>query len=129
MTLKTRNAIVTGSTSEIGLAIARGLAAEGANVVINGFGDSGAIEKERSGIEKDFGVKAIYSSADGTKPEEVRGMVKTAENDLGSVDILVNNAGIQHVDAIENFPIELWDKIIALNLSAAFHAIARRSPA
>ena len=87
MTLKTRNAIVTGSTSGIGLAIARGLAAEGANVVINGFGDADAIEKERKAIEKDFGVKSIYSPADGTKPDAVRGMVKQAEADLGSVDV------------------------------------------
>ena len=83
MTLKTRNAIVTGSTSGIGLAIARGLAAEGANVVINGFGDADAIEKERKAIEKDFGVKSIYSPADGTKPDAVRGMVKQAEADDG----------------------------------------------
>ncbi len=128
MTLKTRNAIVTGSTSGIGLAIARAFAEQGANVTINGFGDADAIETERSKIEKDFGVKSVYSPADLTKPDEIRALVNEAETAFGSVDILVNNAGIQHVDPIEKFPPELWDKIIALNLSAAFHAIAAIIP-
>jgi 3-hydroxybutyrate dehydrogenase len=128
MTLKTRNAIVTGSTSGIGLAIARALAEQGANVVINGFGEADTIETERSKITKDFGVKSLYSPADLTQPEQIRAMVKDAETAFGSVDILVNNAGIQHVDPIEKFPPELWDKIIALNLSAAFHAIAAVIP-
>jgi len=128
MTLKTRNAIVTGSTSGIGLAIARGLAQEGANVMINGFGDAQAIETERGAIMKDFGVKSLYSPADMTKPDEIRAMVKEAEARLGSVDILINNAGIQHVEPIETFPPALWDKIIALTLSAAFHAIAAAIP-
>src|SRR6202162_750890 len=121
--LKGKSALVTGSTSGIGLAIARAMAAQGANVTINGFGDAAAIEKERSGIEKEFGVKAIYSPADMTKPAEIAAMVKTAETTLGSVDVLVNNAGIQHVAPIEEFPIEKWDQIIAINLSAAFHAM------
>jgi 3-hydroxybutyrate dehydrogenase len=101
MTLKTRNAIVTGSTSGIGLAIARGLAKEGANVMINGMGDAAAIEAERAAIAKEFGVTAIYSDADMTKPDEIHAMVKEAEAKLGSADILVNNAGIQHVAPIE----------------------------
>ncbi len=105
MTLKTRNAIVTGSTSGIGLAIARAFAKEGANVIINGFGDAAAIETERASIEKDFGVKGVYSPADMTKPDEIRAMVSEAEKSFGSVDILVNNAGIQHVAPIEEFPI------------------------
>jgi 3-hydroxybutyrate dehydrogenase len=121
--LKGKNALVTGSTSGIGLAYARALAAEGANVTINGFGEAAAIEKERAGIEKDFGVKAIYSGADMTKPAEIADMVKTTEKTFGSLDVLVNNAGIQFVAKIEDFPIEKWDAVIATNLSAAFHAI------
>jgi 3-hydroxybutyrate dehydrogenase len=128
MTLKTRNAIVTGSTSGIGLAIARAFAKEGANVTINGLGDVAAIEAERAGIEKDFGVKAYYSPADMTKPDEIRAMVKEAETKHGTLDILVNNAGVQHVAPIEEFPPETWDLILAINLSAAFHAIAAAIP-
>src|SRR5436190_18397978 len=126
--LKGKNAVVTGSTSGIGLAIARALAKDGANVVINGFGPAADIEKERSGIEKEFGVKAIYSSADMTKPSEIAAMIKSAETQLGSCDILVNNAGIQHVAPIEEFPVEKWEQIIAINLSAAFHAIRAAVP-
>jgi 3-hydroxybutyrate dehydrogenase len=128
MTLKTRNAIVTGSTSGIGLAIARAFAKDGANVMINGFGEAQAIETERAAIEKDFGVKALYSAADMSKPQEIRAMVKEAEGKFGSVDILVNNAGIQYVSPIEDFPPEKWDQIIAINLSAAFHAMAAAIP-
>src|ERR1700732_776273 len=93
--LKGKNAVVTGSTSGIGLGIARAFAQDGANVLINGFGDAAEIEKERSGIETDFGVKAIYSPADMTKPAEIAAMIKTAEATFGAVDVLVNNAGIQ----------------------------------
>ncbi|WOJ90196.1 3-hydroxybutyrate dehydrogenase [Methylocapsa polymorpha] len=128
MTLKNRNAIVTGSTSGIGLAIARAFAKEGVNVTINGLGDPAAIEAERAGIEKEFGVKAYYSPADMTQPEEIRAMVKEAEEQRGGVDILVNNAGVQHVAPIEDFPIETWNLILAINLSAAFHAIAAAIP-
>src|SRR6476620_3018533 len=128
MSLANRHALVTGSTSGIGLTIARALAKEGANVMINGFGDKAAIEKERSGIEKDFGVRSIHSPADMTKPAEIVDMIKTAEKTFGSVDVLVNNAGIQHVDPIENFPIEKWDQIIAINLSSAFHACRAAVP-
>src|SRR6202012_3193961 len=115
--LKGKNALVTGSTSGIGLGYARALAEQGANVTINGFGDAAAIEKERSGIEKDFGVKAIYSGADMSKGEECEAMIADAAKDLGSGDILVNNAGIQFVSPIEEFPPQKWDQIIAINLS------------
>src|SRR3954468_22406801 len=126
--LKGKNAVVTGSTSGIGLGIARAFAKDGANIVINGFGPAAEIEKERSGIENEFGVKALYSAADMTKPAEIAAMIKTAETQLGSCDILVNNAGIQHVAPIEEFPIEKWDQIIGINLSAAFHAVRAAVP-
>jgi 3-hydroxybutyrate dehydrogenase len=126
--LKGKSALVTGSTSGIGLGYARALAAEGANVTINGFGDAAAIEKERSGIEKDFGGKAVYSPADMTKPAEIGDMIKTAEQTFGGLDILINNAGIQFVAPIEEFPIEKWDQIISINLSAAFHAMRAAVP-
>jgi 3-hydroxybutyrate dehydrogenase len=128
MTLRSRSAVVTGSTSGIGLGIARALAKEGANVLINGFGEPREIDKERSGIEAEFGVKALYSAADMSKPDEIAGMIKDAERAFGAVDILVNNAGIQHVSPIEEFPPEKWDQIIAINLSAAFHAIRAAVP-
>jgi 3-hydroxybutyrate dehydrogenase len=123
MTLKSKNAVVTGSTSGIGLAIARALAKEGANVVINGLGDAAEIEKARAAIESEFGVKAVYSPANMLKADEIADMIQQAEKTLGSVDILVNNAGIQFVSPVEEFPIEKWDQIIAINLSSAFHAI------
>ena len=126
--LKGKSAVVTGSTSGIGLAIAKALAQAGANVTINGFGDKAAIEAERAGIEKAFGVKASYAPADMTKPAEIADMIRAAEKTYGAVDILVNNAGIQHVAPIEEFPIEKWDQIIAINLSAAFHAIRAAIP-
>jgi 3-hydroxybutyrate dehydrogenase len=126
--LKGKTALVTGSTSGIGLAVARALAAEGANVTINGFGDKAAIEKERSGIEKEYAVKALYSPADMTKPAEIAEMVRTTTQTFGSLDVLVNNAGIQHVAPIEEFPVEKWDQIIAINLSSAFHTIRAALP-
>jgi len=126
--LKGKVALVTGSTSGIGLPLARTFAQDGANVVINGFGDKDAIEKERSGIEKDFGVKALYSGADMSKGDQIAQMIAEAESKLGSVDVLVNNAGIQFVSPIEEFPVEKWDQIIAINLSAAFHAIRAAVP-
>jgi 3-hydroxybutyrate dehydrogenase len=128
MSLSQRNALVTGSTSGIGLAIARALAQEGANVVINGMGEAAAIEAERGKIENEFGVKALYNGADMMKPAEIAAMVADAQARLGSLDILVNNAGIQYVSPIEDFPIEKWDAIIAINLSAAFHAIRAAVP-
>jgi len=126
--LKGKTALVTGSTSGIGLAIAEALAQDGANVVLNGFGDKSAIEKIRSGIEKNFGVKASYSGADMSKPVEIADMVRTAEKEFGSLDVLVNNAGIQYVANIEDFPIEKWDAIIAINLSSSFHTIRAAVP-
>jgi 3-hydroxybutyrate dehydrogenase len=128
MTLTSKTAVVTGSTSGIGLATARAFAKEGANVVINGFGDAGDIEKTRAGIESEYGVKAIYSPADMSKPHEIEEMIRLAERTFGSVDILVNNAGIQFVSPVENFPVEKWDQIIAINLSSAFHAIRAAVP-
>jgi len=128
MSLKSRNAVITGSTSGIGLAYAKALAGAGVNVMMNGFGKPEDIEKERAAIEHDFGVTALYSAADMTKPAEIKGMIDEAVSKLGSVDILINNAGIQYVAPIEEFPIEKWDQIIAINLSAAFHAIRAAVP-
>lgn len=128
MSLSSRNALVTGSTSGIGLAYAKALAAEGANVCINGFGDKQEIEAERAGIEKEFGVKCIYNGADMTKPDEIAVMVADAQKQLGSVDILINNAGIQFVSPIEEFPVDKWDQIIAINMSSAFHTIRAAVP-
>ena len=128
MTLAKRNALVTGSTSGIGLAIARAMAKEGANVVLNGFGDAAEIEKTRGAIESEFKVTALYDAADMSKPEDIVRMVKSAEQRLGSVDVIVNNAGIQYVSPIEEFPPEKWDAIIAINLSSAFHTIRAAVP-
>ena len=128
MSLASKSALVTGSTSGIGLAYARAFAKEGANVMLNGFGEPDAIETERAGIEREFGVKAIHSPADMSKPAEIAAMVATAERELGAVDILVNNAGVQNVAPIEDFPIEKWDQIIAINLSSAFHAMRAAIP-
>jgi 3-hydroxybutyrate dehydrogenase len=126
--LKGKTAVVTGSTSGIGLATARALAQDGANVMLNGFGDKAEIEKIRAGIEKDFSIKARFSPADMTKPAEITDMVRATEKEFGSLDVLVNNAGIQHVANIEDFPIEKWDTIIAINLSSSFHTIRAAVP-
>ncbi len=120
--LKGRSAVVTGSTSGIGLGIARALAKEGVNLLINGFGDSAAIETERAGIAAEFGVKVVYSPADMTRPADIQAMVALAAKAFGGVDILVNNAGIQHVAPIDEFPEDKWNQIIAINMSSAFHA-------
>ena len=125
---ETRTAIVTGSTSGIGLGIARALAAQGMNVMLNGFGEAAEIEKERKAIINEFKVEALYSAADMTKPKEIVEMVKTAETELGALEVLVNNAGIQFVAPIEEFPPEKWDQIIAINLSAAFHTMRAAVP-
>jgi 3-hydroxybutyrate dehydrogenase len=119
-TLSGKTAVVTGSTSGIGLAYARAFAGAGANIVINGFGAPADIEKERSAIEKDFGVKAVHSPADMTKPAEIAEMIALGEKTFGSVDVLVNNAGVQFVSPVEDFPIEKWDMIISIILSPAF---------
>ncbi len=128
VSLTNRTAVVTGSTSGIGLAYARALASAGANVVINGFGDAAEIEQARAGIEAEFKVKAVYSPADMTKPAEIAEMVALGEKTFGAVDILINNAGIQFVSPVEEFPAEKWDAIIAINLSSAFHAIHAAVP-
>ncbi|HEY0835323.1 MAG TPA: 3-hydroxybutyrate dehydrogenase [Azospirillum sp.] len=119
--LKGKVAIVTGSTSGIGLGIARALAGQGADVVLNGFGDADGIERLRAALEAEFGVRAAYHGADLSKPEEIEALVAHAEAVLGRVDVLVNNAGIQHVASIEDFPVERWDAVIAINLTAVFH--------
>jgi 3-hydroxybutyrate dehydrogenase len=126
--LEGKTAVVTGSTTGIGLAIARALAGAGANTVLNGLGQADEIEKERKRIEDDFGVKALYSPADMTRPSEITQMVALGEKTFGSVDILVNNAGIQFVSPIEDFPVEKWDAIIAINLSSVFHGIRAAVP-
>lgn len=126
--LSGKTAVVTGSTSGIGLAYARAFAGAGANVVINGFGAAADIEKERAAIETEFKVKAAYSPADMTKPAEITDMVALGEKTFGSVDILVNNAGIQFVSPVEDFPLDKWDAIIAINLSSAFHGIRAAVP-
>jgi 3-hydroxybutyrate dehydrogenase len=122
MSIKGRNAVVTGSTSGIGLGIARALAKEGANVMLNGFGEEAAIEKERASLAREFSVEALYSRADMSKPSEITAMIEEAKAKLGSVDILVNNAGIQFVSPVEDFPDEKWEAIIRVNLIAVFHA-------
>lgn len=126
--LEGRSAIVTGSTSGIGLGIARAFAASGIHVMINGLSDQAAVRETLDELTNAFGVNAVYSSADMSKPGEVAQMVSDAATAFGAVDILVNNAGIQHVEAIETFPIEKWDAIIAVDLSAAFHAIRAALP-
>ena len=116
--LKGKTALVTGSTSGIGLGIAKALAAQGANIVLNGFGD---VEGPKADIAA-LGVQVTYHGADMSKPAEIAAMIEHAKATFGGVDILVNNAGIQHVARVENFPIEKWDAIIAINMSSAFHA-------
>ena len=128
MTLQGKAAVVTGSTSGIGLGIATALAAEGSAIMLNGFGDAGTIEKLKRDLAERNGVKVGYSGADMTKPAEIRQMIADAARQLGSVDILVNNAGIQHVAPVEDFPDDKWDAIIAINLSAAFHATKAALP-
>ena len=118
-----KNAIVTGSTSGIGLGIAEALAKAGANVMLNGLGDPDRIEVTRAGLAQDYGTTVLYSAANMMNRDEIAEMVETAREALGSVDVLVNNAGIQHVAPIETFPPEKWDAIIAINLSAAFHGM------
>lgn len=121
--LKNKIAIITGSTSGIGLGIARSLAQAGAGIVLNGFGDAREIEKIRRELEAETGVRVRYDGADMSEPAQIEALVKNAIDTLGSVDIVVNNAGIQKVAPIEEFPVDKWDAIIAINLSSAFHTI------
>lgn len=120
MIYKGKTALITGSTSGIGLGIAKAFAENGINIVMNGFGDEAEIEKERRMIA-DRGVKCLYNGADMTKPAAIEAMIKAAEDELGGLDILVNNAGIQHVAPVEDFPPEKWEAIIAINMSSAFY--------
>lgn len=119
--LSGKTALVTGSTSGIGLGIARALAEQGANVLFNGFGDAKEIEALHTGVAAEFGVQTAYHNADMSKPAEIEAMMAFAAEKFGGVDVLVNNAGIQHVANIEDFPTEKWDAIIAINLTSAFH--------
>jgi 3-hydroxybutyrate dehydrogenase len=127
--LKGKTALVTGSTSGIGLGIAKTLAGDGANVILNGFGNRQEIEALRADLAESAGVEVRYSPADMAKPAEIAEMIEDAETEFGAIDILVNNAGIQHVAPVHEFPIEKWDAIIAINLSSAFHAIRAALPA
>ncbi|MGO4407367.1 3-hydroxybutyrate dehydrogenase [Bosea sp. RAF48] len=128
MFLKDRTAAITGSTSGIGLAYARALGAEGANLVINGILPPADAEKLRTDLETEFGVKVLFSPADMTKPAEIAGFIAEGEKVFGAIDILINNAGIQYVSPIDEFPLEKWDQIIAINLSSAFHTIRAALP-
>ncbi len=127
MNLEGKTALITGSTSGIGLGLARGLSDQGINIVLNGFGDANEIETIRAEIQNK-GVKCLYNPADMTKPEEITAMVSSAKKELGSIDILINNAGIQHVAPIDEFPTEKWDAIIAINLTSSFHTISASLP-
>jgi 3-hydroxybutyrate dehydrogenase len=126
--LKGKSAIVTGSTSGIGKGIAEALAEAGANVMLNGFGDAGEIERQRSALASSARVEVAFHGADMSKPSDIRDLVASAQKAFGGVDILVNNAGIQHVAPVEQFPDEKWDAIIAINLSSAFHATKAALP-
>lgn len=116
-----KTALVTGSTSGIGLGIAQALAAQGANIIFNGFGDAKEIELLQVATKQEYGVQTAYHNADMSKPAEIEAMMRFAKDKFGAVDVLVNNAGIQHVANVEDFPPEKWDAIIAINLSSAFH--------
>jgi len=126
--LKGKSVVVTGSTSGIGLGMARAFAAEGADVVLNGLGDADEIERTRADIESRFKVKVLYSPADMTRPDEITEMIAMTQRELGSVDILVNNAGVQHVAPVDEFPPEKWDLIISINLTSAFHSTRAALP-
>ena len=128
MSLKGKVALVTGSTSGIGRGIAGALAAEGADIMLNGFGDATAIEAQRTSLATEYGVRVAYSAGDVARPEQIGAMVAQTEATLGALDILVNNAGIQFVANIEEFPTERWDAVIAVNLSAVFHGMKAAIP-
>ncbi len=129
MFLKGKTALITGSTSGIGLGYARALAAEGANVMINGFGDAAQIDRQVTELSEISKAGALHSAADMTRPEDIRAMVADCEQQLGGPDILINNAGIQHVSPIDEFPDEKWDAIVAIILSSAFHTTKAALPA
>ncbi len=116
-------ALITGSTSGIGLGIAKKFASHGMNIILNGFGEASAIEEIRAGIAKEHGVQVRYNGADISKPEEITTMIKTIEDEFGAIDVIVNNAGIQFVSPVEDFPMEKWNAILAINLSGSFHTI------
>ena len=126
--LRGKVALVTGSTSGIGLAIAQALAGQGADLVLNGFGEPAGIEAIRSDLETRHGVRAVHVAADMAKPDEIAALVSAAESRLGRLDILVNNAGIQHTAPVERFPAEKWEQVIAVNLSACFYSIRAALP-
>lgn len=129
MPLQGKTALITGSTSGIGLGIAQTLARAGAHIVLNGFGLAEEIDALRADLEKTHGVTVLYDTADMSQPEQISAMIEQAGQRLGAVDILVNNAGIQHMAPIEDFPIEKWDTILAINLSSNFHSIRATVPA
>ena len=126
--LKGQVAVITGSTSGIGLALARAVAEGGGEVILNGLGDPAEIERTRADLEASSGVRVLYHPADMTRGDEIADMIAFAERELGRLDILVNNAGIQHVESVENFPTDQWEKIIAINLSSAFYATRAAIP-
>jgi 3-hydroxybutyrate dehydrogenase len=126
--LKGKTALITGSTSGIGLGIARALASQGCGIMMNGFGDASVIERLRAAMAADFGVTVAYNGADMTRPTEIAALVAATVAQLGGIDILVNNAGIQHTAPVEDFPPEKWDAIIAVNLSSSFHTIHHSLP-
>ena len=128
MFLKGKTALVTGSTSGIGLAYAHALAAQGAAVMINGFGNAGEIESARRALAEVSGAQAAYSPADMSRPDQIEAMIAECAEKLGGPDILISNAGVQYVAPVESFPVDKWDQIIAINLSAAFHAIRAAVP-
>ena len=126
--LSKKVALVTGSTSGIGLGIARALAQQGANIMLNGFGEAAAIAQLQQELASAYGVRVLHHAADMSKPAEIAEMIRATESTLGRLDVLVNNAGIQHVAPIEEFPIDRWDAVIAINLSSAFHTIRAALP-